>query len=236
MLRFRPGSSYGRPLPLTTVQDLIGITAVGDGYVLRSDGIAVGLAELTPPDLRLYDERALATLLSAYEHMLRAGGERLHLHTYAVAPDPRPLLATVAAALEAAPDYTSYSTLRTLQAVLGSALRAQAALPTVRWIVAVPSVKPEAPPAGMWSELSPSSLAGTPEPLMGDPIAEALTRTRRIVGALAALGVEPPPRLLNAAAISALGWASLDPISAQLAPRAFTEPTPRPLLVHEALS
>jgi hypothetical protein len=65
--------------------------------------------------------------------------------------------------------------------------------------------------------------------LPGDLVTAALTRIRRIVGALTALGIEPPPRLLSAAQTSALGWASLDPIGAQLAPRRFVEPTPRPL-------
>jgi len=233
MLRFHARATTHVPLSQTSVQDLIGVAAVGDGYVLRTDGIAVGVAELTPPDLRLYDEAALAALLAAYEQVLRSSGERLHLHTYAVAPDLRPLLATIATALDRARDYTSYQTLRTMQAQFDTALRAQATLPTVRWILTVPSIKPEEPPPGMWSELSPAVLAGQLAPLPGDPITAALTRTRRIVGALTALGIEPPARLLSAAEISALGWASLDPISAQLAPRTFTEPTPRPLQLHE---
>lgn len=217
----------------TSVQDLIGVDSVGDGYVLRTDGVAVGIAELTPPDLRLADDTTLEALLHAYEQVLRGSSERLHLHTYAVAPDSRPLLAGIAAALARARDFTSYQTLRTLQAMLEAALRAQAILPSVRWILAVPSVKPEEPPLGSWGELSPAAILGRPAPLPGDPVTTVLTRTRRLIGALTALGVEPPPRLLTAAEISALGWASLDPIGARLAPRPFTQPTPRPLAIHE---
>jgi hypothetical protein len=227
MFRTRTASSS------TSVQDLMGVASVGDGYVLRTDGIAVGIAELTPPDLRLVDDTTLEALLGAYEHVLRGSGERLHLHTYAVAPDSRPLLSSIGAALERARDFTSYQTLRTLQAMLDAALRAQASLPSVRWILTVPSVKPEEPPLGNWGELSPAALLGRPAPLPGHPVALALTRTRRLIGALSALEVEPPPRLLSAAEISALGWASLDPIGAQLAPRHFTDSTPRPLPILE---
>jgi hypothetical protein len=225
-------SARGRQ-PSATVQDLIGVAAVGDGYVLRTDGIAVGIAELTPPDLRLHDPSTLEALLAAYEQVLRGSGERMSLHTYAVAPDPRPLFTAIAAAHARAPDFTSYQTLRALQAMLTTALRAQATLPSVRWILTVPGVKPEEPPPGTWGELYPSAIVGRLEALPGDPITEVLTRTRRLVGALRALGLEPPPRLLTAAEISALGWASLDPISAQLIPRSFAEPTPRPLHLHE---
>jgi hypothetical protein len=230
---FHSRTSTRSPQPSTTVQDLIGVAAVGDGYVLRTDGIAVGIAELTPPDLRLMDASALEALLTAYEQVLRGSGERLHLHTYAVAPDPRPLLMAVAAAQDRALDFTSYQTLRTLHSMLTTALRAQATLPTVRWIVTVPGVKPEQPPQGTWGELYPSTIVGRLEALPGDPITEVLTRTRRLVGALRALGLEPPPRLLSAAEISALGWASLDPISAQLIPRSFAEPAPRQLHLHK---
>jgi hypothetical protein len=228
MRRIRAHAAHA-PLAQESVQDLIGVAAVGDGYVLRTDGIAVGVAELTPPDLRLFDADALTTLLAAYEQVLRSSSERIHLHTYAVAPDPRPLLATIAAALDQAPDETSYRTLRIMQVMLDTTVRAQASLPTVRWILTVPSVKPEEPPPGVWGELSPAALTGQVMPLPGAPVTAVLTRTRRIMGALAALGIEPPPRLLSAAEISSLGWASLDPIGAQLAPCIFAEPTPRPL-------
>jgi hypothetical protein len=232
---FRSHRSARGPQPSATVQDLIGVAAVGDGYVLRTDGIAVGIAELTPPDLRLMDASALEAMLSAYEQVLRGSGERLHLHTYAVVPDPRPLFTAIAAAHDRARDFTSYQTLRTLQAMLTTALRAQATLPSVRWILAVPNVKPEQPPSGTWGELSPSAIVGRPQPLPGDPVTEVLTRTRRLIGALTALGLEPPPRLLTAGEISALGWASLDPISAQLIPRSFIEPSPRHMQLHEVM-
>lgn len=215
---------------VSSVQDVIGVAEVGDGYVLRTDGIAVGVAELSPPDLRLYDETTLDALLSAYAQVLR-GGERMHLHTYVVAPDSRPLLAAIGSAHTRAPDFMSYQILRTLQTMVETGLRAQSAIPTLRWIVTVPSLKPELPPAGTWGELSPSALLGQNEPLPGDPVAEVLTRTRRLISAFGALGIDPPPRLLRAAEISELGWASLDPISAQLAPRVFAEAAPRELYV-----
>ena len=151
---FHARASTRGPQPSATVQDLIGVATVGDGYVLRTDGIAVGIAELTPPDLRLMDASALEALLSTYEQVLRGSGERLHLHTYAVVPDPRPLFTAVAAAHERAKDFTSYQTLRTLQTMLSSAVRAQATLPTVRWVLAVPNITPEEPPPGTWGEVS----------------------------------------------------------------------------------
>ena len=204
-----------------TVQDALGVAAIGDGYVLRDDGVAVGLAELTPPDLRLHDDHTLALLLDAYESVLRSSGERMILCSYAVPSDIRPLLATLAAAERRAADFVSYAVFEALTTSLTGALRALATLPTVRWILAVPSVAPETPPRGAWGELFPAAIAGTRGQFGGDPIAEALARTRRLVGALAALGTEPPPRLLPAHEITALLMLALDPIRTQAHPLAL---------------
>ena len=201
-----------------TVQDALGIAAIGEGYVLRDNGIAVGLAELTPPDLRMHDEQTLALLLDAYESVLRSSGERMMLCSYAVPSDIRPLLATLAAAERRASDFVSYAVFEALTTSLTGAQRALATLPTVRWILCVPSVAPELPPRGSWGELFPAAIVGTQERLNGDPIGEALGRTRRLVGALAALSTEPPPRLLSANEITALLALALDPIRAQTQP------------------
>jgi hypothetical protein len=201
-----------------TLQDALGVAAIGDGYVLRDDGVAVGLAEVTPPDLRLHDEHSLALLLDAYESILRSSGERMMLCSYAVPSDIRPLLATLAAAERRAADFVSYAVFEALTTSLMGALRALATLPTVRWILAVPSVAPEIPPRGAWGELFPAAIVGTRDRFSGDPIAEALARTRRLVGALVALGTEPPPRLLAAHEIVAVLALALDPIGTQTHP------------------
>jgi hypothetical protein len=201
-----------------TVQDALGVAAIGDGYLLRDDGVAVGLAEVTPPDLRLHDDHTLALLLDAYESILRASGERMMLCSYAVPSDIRPLLATLAASERRAADFVSYAVFEALTTSLMGALRALATLPIVRWILAVPSVAPETPPRGAWGELFPAAIVGTLERVKGDPVTEALSRTRRLVGALAALGTEPPPRLLAASEIAALLTQALDPIRIQAYP------------------
>jgi hypothetical protein len=107
-----------------SVQDALGIAAIGDGYLLRDDGIAVGLAELTPPDLRLHDEQALEALLAAYETVLRSSAERMMLCCYAVPPDLRPLLSILDAARTRAPDFTSFTVLNALSAFVSGAARA----------------------------------------------------------------------------------------------------------------
>jgi hypothetical protein len=211
-----------------SVQDALAIAAIGDGYVLRDDGVAVGLAEITPPDLRLHDDTSLELLLDTYETILRSSGERIMLCSYAVPADIRPLLTTLATAQARASDFVSWTVLTALTDFLTGALRALARIPTVRWVLAVPSVAPETPPRGTWGEVYPSTVVGTLTRLNGDPITEALTRTRRLVGALAALGTEPPPRLLSACEIRALLFLALDPIRAQSQPLVMTDAA-RPL-------
>lgn len=49
--------------PTASVQDAIGILAIGEGYLLRTDGVAVALLDLNPPDLRLHDANSLERLL-----------------------------------------------------------------------------------------------------------------------------------------------------------------------------
>jgi hypothetical protein len=208
------GSRDGH-VPAESVQDALAIAAIGDGYVLRNDGIAVGLAEITPPDLRLHDDTSLAMLLDNYETVLRSSGERSMLCTYAVPADIRPLLVILATAQGRASDFVSWTVLTALTDVLTGARRALARIPTVRWVLAVPSVAPEIPPRGTWGELYPSAIVGKTTRLQGDPVTEALARTRRLASALAALGTEPPPQLLSAQAIRALLFQALDPIRAQ---------------------
>ena len=42
-----------RPRHHASLQEALGLLAIGDGYLLRSDRVAVALFEVTPPDLRL---------------------------------------------------------------------------------------------------------------------------------------------------------------------------------------
>ena len=211
-----------------SVQDAVGIAAIGDGYLLRDDGIAVGLAELTPPDLHMHDETSLQIFLNDYTTLLRSSGDRMLLYTYAVAPDLRPILKTLAGAIARAPDELSFAVLRALSDFLEGTQRAMIATPTVRWILAIPTVVPETPPRGTWGELQPAALIGQTVPLPGDPVEEALGRIRRAVGQFAELGMEPRPRLLSAAEIRVLMALALDPVRMRTHPLSGAH-TVRPL-------
>jgi hypothetical protein len=171
----------------------IGVARIGDGYVLRTDGVAVGLAELTPPDMRLLDDAALAALLAQYTAALARMPDRFLLYTYATPPDMRPLLARMRAAAAAAPDLTGHLVLETLALTVERLAQAAAHTPVVRWILA-----PPAPPRA----------------LPGDAPADALRRIQRLIGMFAALGVEPPPRRLRAGDIRDLLRMGFDPIGA----------------------
>lgn len=210
-----------RPYPHArseSVQDAVGIAAIGDGYLLRDDGVAVGLAELTPPDLHMHDDTSLQIFLNDYTTLLRSSGDRMLLYTYAVAPDLRPILKTLAEGISRAPDELSFAVLRALSDFLEGAQRATSATPTVRWILAIPTVVPETPPRGTWGELQPASLVGQMVPLSGDPVEEALVRIRRAVGQFAELGMEPRPHLLSASEIRVLMALALDPVRLRMHP------------------
>jgi hypothetical protein len=104
----------------------------------------------------------------------------------------------------------------------------------VRWVLAVPSVAPDLPPRGTWGALAPEQIAPRPAPLPGDPVANALGRARRLAGALAALEIEPPPRLLRAHEIRVLLRLALDPVATLAHPDAFADEV-RPLQVAAAV-
>lgn len=212
-----------------SVQEALGSITIGEGYLLRADGVAVVLIDLTPPDLRLHDASSLARLLDAYTHVLCTCPDRCSLLTMAVPLDITPLIQTLGAAQQRAPDFRSYAILGALTDSLQHAWAALVHLRTVRWVVAVPSVAPETPPAGMWGELLPSAIAGQVTRLPGDPVSEALTRARRLLGQLATLGVEPGPALLPAAAIRLLLRAALDPVAAESQQQLTALDAPRPL-------
>lgn len=217
-----------------SVQDALEIQSIGDGYVLRSDGIAVGIGEISSPDLRLHDEGSLSLLLQAYESVLRSSGDRCMLYTYAVPPDLRPLLDTLQRSQQRAQDLTSYMVLTTISSYLEGSLRYLSAVPTVRWIIATPSEAPEEPPMGTWGELYPASIVGKITRLPGDPVQEALGRLRRLINGLAALGTEPQPRILSAAEIRTLLAMSFDPIAFQAHPLILSDAMVRPLHVSSA--
>jgi hypothetical protein len=189
----------------------IGVARIGDGYVLRTDGVAVGLAELTPPDMRLLDDAALAALLAQYTAALARMPDRFLLYTYATPPDMRPLLARMRAAAAAAPDLTGHLVLETLALTVERLAQAAAHTPVVRWILAAPTEAPDDAAPGMWSDLAPPP---PPRALPGDAPADALRRIRRLIGMFAALGVEPPPRRLRAGDIRDLLRMGFDPIGA----------------------
>lgn len=198
-----------------SVQEAIGNIVIGEGYLLRADGIAVALVDLTPPDLRLHDAASLARLLEHYAQVLRACPDRCSLLTVAVPLDISPLLHTLAQAQHRAPDIGSYTVLSAMNDWLQLAWSGLVHLRAVRWMVAVPSVAPELPPMGTWGELLPTAVVGQTVRLSGDPVAEALTRARRLLGQLATLGIEPAPLLVPAATIRMLVRTALDPVAAE---------------------
>lgn len=204
-----------RSRALSSVQDALGNITIGEGYLLRADGVAVALIDLTPPDLRLYDAESLAHLLDAYTNILHTCPDRCSLLTVAVPLDINPLIHTLDQAQQRAPDFRSYTVLGALTDWMGHAWTTLAHLRTVRWIVAVPSVAPETPPSGTWGELLPAAIVGQATRLNGDPVAEALNRAQRLLGQFATLGIEPAPRLLPSAAIRHLLRAALDPVAAE---------------------
>ncbi|MDW8234091.1 MAG: hypothetical protein RMJ54_15020 [Roseiflexaceae bacterium] len=148
-----------------SVQDALGALTIGDGYLLRSDRVAVALIELTPPDLRLHDADSLTRLLAQ----------------------------TLGDAQQRAPDFQSYAILGALTDWLAHAWSSLMHLRAVRWIVTVPSIAPELPPSGTWGELLPAAIVGQTTRLAGDPVEEALARARRLLSQFAALGMELPP-------------------------------------------
>ena len=81
-----------------SVQDSLGALTIGDGYLLRSDRVAVALIELTPPDLRLYDTDSLTRLLGMYSDVLRACPDRCSLATFALPLTITPLIQTLGGA------------------------------------------------------------------------------------------------------------------------------------------
>lgn len=214
-----------------SVHDELGIAAVGDGYVLRRDGVATALVTLTPPDLRLYDADSLQWLLDAYTEVLRAIPDRMSLITLSLPLDVSPLIHTLDTAQQRAPDMHSYAILGALSDWLRHAWSTLLHLRTVQWLIAVPSVAPETPPAGTWGEIQPAHIAGTITKLPGDPIEEALLRARRIIGQLATLGIEPGPRLLTADEIRHVLRIAMDPIAHERLPLRGRVHAPRPLQV-----
>jgi hypothetical protein len=209
----------------------MGSLTIGDGYVLRSDGVAVALITLTPPDLRLFDAASLERLLEQYTDVLRACPDRCSLLTTAVPLDISPLVQRLAQALDRAPDLHSYTVLSAMTDWLQLTWSSLVHLRTVRWLVAVPSVAPEVPPSGMWGELLPVAIVGQTVRLSGDPVTEALARARRLVGQLATLGIEPVPTLLPAGAIRQLLRAAFDPVAAESQQHVAALDGPRPLQI-----
>lgn len=200
---------------LHSIQDALGNLVIGEGYLLRADGVAVALLEITPPDLRLYDAESLAQLLEAYTTVLYTCPDRCSLLTMAMPLDIQPFIHTLSEAQQRAPDFRSYSVLGAMADWLDLTWAALLHLRTVRWFVAVPSVMPEMPPSGTWGELLPAAIVGQINRIEGDAVSEALGRAERLLRQFASLGVEPAPRLLSAETIRHLVRAALDPIAGE---------------------
>lgn len=198
---------------LASLQDALGILAIGDGYLLRSDRVAVALFEVTPPDLRLLDTDSLIRLLDRYAEILRVCPDRVSLATFAVPLSIAPLREKLRTTQQRAPDFQSYAVLGALADWLDHAWSSLHHLRSVRWIIALPSLDPELPPSGPWGELLPAALVGQTLRLDGDPIEEAMTRAQRLLNQFATLGLEPPPRMLRPDEIRALLRMALDPIA-----------------------
>ncbi len=216
-----------RPRHHASLQEALGLLAIGDGYLLRSDRVAVALFEVTPPDLRLLDGDSLAQLLERITEILRTCSDRSSLATFAVPLSIAPLIQRLRTTQQCAPDFQSYAILGALSDWLTHAWSSLHHLRAVRWIIAVPSLAPEHPPSGPWGALVPSAIAEQTLRLDGDPIEEALTRARRLCNQFAGLGLEPPPQLLRADEIRALLRMALDPIAAEHQQyRSFVAPRP----------
>lgn len=213
-----------------SVQDALGNITVGEGYLVRDDGVAVALLNLAPPDLRLYDADSLAQLLETYTQILHACPDRCFLLTCAVPLDIHPLVHTLTQALDLALDVRSYTVLGALSDWLQQAWGGLLHLRSVRWLLAVPSVAPETPPSGTWGELLPAAIVGQLNHLKGDPVTEALSRAHRLLRQFTTLGIEPGPTLLSAGEIRHLLRASLDPVAAEGLPQRTID-APRMLAV-----
>jgi len=219
--------SYG------SVQDELDDMIIGDGYVLRTDGIAVALLEMTPPDVRMYEEDEFAQMISSYTAVLRTSTDRCMIQTYAVPLDVKPLINRLTVAQEAATDLVSYMILGAQRDWLQEAWTTMWDLRTIRWIISVPSVAPEQPPRGTWGELYPEQIVGRTTRISGDPVEGAMNRARRLRNSLGALGIEPGPQHMKAGAIRRLLQATLDPVWFDANPSAGSVAEPRALQIGE---
>lgn len=212
---------------LGSVQHDLGIASIGDGYLVRTDGIAVGVIDATPPDLRLYDEDAIAALMASITDVLLRSSDRCHWHTIALPVDITPLLETLRTAHQNAPDFHSYAILGSMIDWIDHAWSVLTHVRAIRWLITMPTTLPEQPPAGTWGELTPEAIIGHPISVEGNPREEALLRAQRMLNQLAAIGIEPQPRLASAATIRALVRIALDPIAHEHTPVRWNQPEPR---------
>jgi|GEM_PF-5999662 len=219
--------SYG------SVQDELDDITIGDGYVLRNDGIAVALLEMTPPDVRMYEEEEFQQILTSYTRVLRTSTDRCMIQTYAVPLDVKPLINRLTVAQDSVPDVLSYMILGAQRDWLQEAWATMWDLRTIRWIISVPSVAPEQAPKGTWGELYPAQIVGRMTRMSGDPVEGALKRARRLRTSLSALGIEPGPQQMPAGAIRRLLQATLDPVWFDANPSAGTLAEPRALEIGE---
>jgi hypothetical protein len=189
--------------------DEIGIVTIADGYVVRRDGHATGLIEVTPPDMRVHDAAALERMIAEYEQVLMTLTCRITWYTLSAPPDVQPVVAALRAAQQRAPDMTSYLVLGALaddtqQAAAATTIR------LVRWIVAVSTEPPEEPPHGLWADLNP-----LPPPIRGpkEAVGPQIEGLVQRAAALLRLFGDHTVRILDRAAIRALLTVMFDPIA-----------------------
>jgi hypothetical protein len=193
----------------------------------------VALLEMTPPDVRMYEDGEFAQVITAYTQVLRTNSDRCMLQTYAVPLDVKPLIQRLTVAQDTAPDLLSYMILGAQRDWLQEAWTTMWDLRTIRWIISVPSVEPEHPPKGTWGELYPEQIVGKTTRINGDPVGAALSRARRLRTSLGALGIEPGPQQMPAGAIRRLLQATLDPVWFDANPSAGTMAEPRGVQIGE---
>lgn len=194
--------------------DALGVAAIADGYLVRRDGHATGLIEITPPDARVHDAAALGSMLAEYERVLMTLTGRITWYTISAPPDVQPVVGALRAAQQRAPDVTSYLVLGALcddlqQGAGGAAVR------QVRWILALSTEPPEEPPHGLWGDLNP--LPPPPRPPKEAAAVQIAGLLHRAAAQLRLFG-EHNVRILDRAAIRTLLAVMLDPIAWETAP------------------
>lgn len=215
----RGGSDLGR------LEDELGIVAIGPGYLIRRDGHAVGIIELTPPDPRVHDAATLLRIIQEYERAIMALQVRMHWYTIALPPDVRPVVQTLRQVQQQAPDLTSYLVLGALADDLQQ-MTVQVTERMVRWILAISTEEPETPTDGLLADINPLPPPGHPPKEEVRPLIAGLVQ--RAVGLLRLFG-DQNVRPLSASEIRRLLALMFDPIAWESVGYALEADAARPI-------